>query len=124
RPDGPLERLKRIGRSSLVGIVATVADLAVFETCLRLLGLNATLSKGFAVAIGTTVQFVGSRTFAFRAQRGRLVRQIRWFILVEVLGFAFTVVVAHLLFRFAPIPREISSLLSGSIVYFGFSYPI
>jgi len=123
-PEALRVRLARFMRSSIVGILATIVDLAVFELCFRLIGLSPTLSKLVSLGLGTTTQFVGSRYFAFRAQAGRLSRQMVWFAVAEFVAFWVTMVVFHFLAKWMPGPKEIPSLLSGSIVYTLFSYPL
>jgi putative flippase GtrA len=115
--------VKRFLRSSLVGIVATIGDLAVLGLCMHLFGLPPWVSKVFALTVGTSIQFVGSRHFAFRAQKGRLQRQLRWFVVAEALALGLTVAVFQGLVSLG-LPAAIASLASGSIVYFGFSYPL
>jgi putative flippase GtrA len=121
-----VERVKRIGRSTLVGLVATVLDMVVFELCTRVARLDSRFAAALAVAVGTTTQFIGSRYFAFRAQKGRVARQMKWFLLAEFVGYWLTVGTFTLLRAGLPamVPNEVPKLLSGSLVYFGFSYPI
>ena len=121
--------LRRFARSSLVGVLATAIDVALLMLCLRGLHFNPYLAKTIALAGGVTTQFVGNRRFAFRAQAGLLGRQLRWFVVVEAVAFVATVFVFRgLLALFQrwtlPFADLFANLLSGSIVYFGFSYPL
>jgi putative flippase GtrA len=123
------DELRRFARSSLVGVLATVIDVTLLMICLRGLHFNPYLAKTIALAGGVTTQFVGNRRFAFRAQAGRLDRQLRWFVVVEIVAFVATVFVFRgLLAVFqrwtVPFADVVANLLSGSIVYFGFSYPL
>lgn len=119
-----VERIKRFARSAVVGIVATIADFAVLGLCVGLLRMPDWVGKVFSLSAGTSIQFIGSRHYAFRAQRGRLGRQLKWFVLAEAFAFVLTVVVFRVLVRYLQVPIVVANLLSGSIVYFGFSYPI
>jgi putative flippase GtrA len=124
QPREPLiEKVKRFARSSIVGVLATAADFAVLLTCIHLLHLPDWLAKVFSLTAGTSTQFVGSRYYAFRAQHGRLGRQLKWFVVAEALAFVLTVLVFHGLVLLR-VPIVIANFASGSIVYFGFSYPI
>ena len=121
--------IQRFLRSSFVGIVATIVDVSLLMLSLRALGLNPYLAKTIALAGGVTTQFVGNRKFAFRAESGRLDRQLKWFVLVEAIAFVTTVFVFRGLlaaFRHMNVPLAdlAANLLSGFIVYFGFSYPL
>lgn len=120
---------QRFLRSSFVGIVATIVDVTLLMIALRALGLNPYLAKTIALAGGVTTQFLGNRKFAFRAEAGRLQRQLKWFVVVEAIAFVTTVFVFRGLlagFRHLNVPLAdvAANLLSGSIVYFGFSYPL
>jgi len=119
-----IERIKRFVRSSLVGALAAILDFVVLELCVRALGLAPWVGKVVAVTVGTTTQFVGSRYYAFRAERGHLPRQMRWFLVVELVGFWVNVGAFRVLERYAHLPIELATIFSGSISYFGFSYPI
>jgi putative flippase GtrA len=123
------DELRRFARSSLVGVLATAIDVTLLMICLRGFHFNPYLAKTIALAGGVTTQFVGNRRFAFRAEAGRLGRQLRWFVVVEVVAFVATVFVFRgllaLFQRWAlPFSDLFANLLSGSIVYFGFSYPL
>jgi putative flippase GtrA len=118
------ERIRRFLRSSAVGIVATGVDYAVLAVFLNVLHFDASLAKIPALACGTATQFVGSRYFAFRAQRGRLGRQMKWFVLAEFCAFWLTVLVFRVAVRWMHIPWMVANMISGFVVYFGFSYPI
>lgn len=125
RPAHPtLDALKRLLRSSLVGIVATAVTLVILTGCSRFLGMNVLVANAIAVAVGTTVQFVGSRYYSFRATQGAIGRQVRWFIPVEIGAYLLTNVVFYLLVRLLDLNREIANMASGFVVYFGFSYPM
>ncbi len=124
-PKGPwIERIRRFLRSSLVGIVATAIDFLVLEIVMRGLGTTATVAKIFSLAAGTATQFIGSRYYAFRSRDGLLARQLRWFLFVEFCAYWVTVFVFHGIVRWLHVPAEIANLASGSIVYFGLSYPL
>lgn len=124
RHDSLGERIARFLRSSAVGIVATVIDYIVLELAARVFHVDPSLAKIPALACGTLTQFVGSRYFAFRAQQGHLGRQLKWFAFAEFCAFWITVIVFRVMVRWMRIPMEIANMVSGFIVYFGFSYPI
>jgi putative flippase GtrA len=118
------DRVKRFMRSSAVGILATVLDMATLALFVKAFHWNDTLAKIPALAIGTSTQFIGSRYYAFRAQQGKIGRQMKWFVFAEFCAFWITVLVFHAMDKWLHIPIWIANLASGSVVYFGFSYPI
>lgn len=118
------ERIARFLRSSAVGIFATIIDYTVLELVARVLHVDPSLAKIPALACGTLTQFVGSRYFAFRAQRGPLGRQLKWFVFAEFCAFCLTVLVFRVMVSWWHMPMEIANMVSGFLVYFGFSYPI
>ncbi len=118
------EKVRRFLRSSAVGIVATIIDYAVLELFARVLHVDPSLAKIPALTCGTLTQFIGSRYYAFRAQQGRLGRQMKWFAFVEFCAFWLTVLAFRVMVRWMHLPMEIANWFSGSLIYFGFSYPI
>lgn len=123
------KRAARFLRSLLVGAAATIADTLVLETLTRAFGVNATVAKAFALVTGVLVQFLGSRYFAFKATHGMLGRQLKLFVLCEVVTVTLSLGVFHglhwLATRYMPfLSLEAAQFLSGAVVYFGFSYPM
>jgi putative flippase GtrA len=135
-----IEGVKRFFKSSFVGIVATIVDLSLLLLLQNSLHLHEYVAKTFALAAGVSTQFFGNRLFAFNAGAGRVDRQLKWFLLVETVAFVATVMVYGWLFhRLSELatrahppgkllgflaPEIAANLLSGFIVYFGFSYPL
>lgn len=117
-----IERFKRFMRSSLVGLVTSVVDLAIIETGIRLMKIDPAVAKAVALAVCTLIQFFGNRSFAFRAQKGRLGRQMAWFIGCETIAAGLMCLVFRQMVRHMPL--EIANALSIGVVYFGFSYPL
>jgi putative flippase GtrA len=125
----PAERLSqrfyRFARALVVGSGATVVDFSIFTTCIRVIGVAPTSARLPALMAGATVQFLGNRTFTFRAQAGSITRQARLFLLAELitLGFnwsTFRVLAA----RIHAVPPEIVGFLGSFIVFVAFAYPM
>ena len=115
-------RFQRFLRSSLVGLVTSVVDLVIIETGIRLMKVDPALAKAIALAVCTLIQFFGNRSFAFKAQQGRLGRQMMWFIGCEAIAAGLMCLVFRQMVRHMPL--EIANALSIGVVYFGFSYPL
>ena len=81
-------RALRFGRALVVGSGATVVDFSVLTTCIRAFGVAPTTARLPALLAGACVQFLGNRSFTFRAQRGSLPRQVRFFVATELAALA------------------------------------
>lgn len=120
-----LQRAWRFGRALIVGSGATLVDFSVLTTTIHVIGLAPTAARVPALIAGASFQFFGNRSFTFRAQRGKMSRQARLFIVAEVVALFLN----WNLFRFlAPritfVPPEIVSFLGTFLVFVGFAYPI
>ena len=120
-----LTRLYRFIRASLVGSGASVVDFAVLTTCIRVLGLAPTAARLPALVAGASVQFFGSRTFAFRAQAGPINTQAKLFVCSELVSVALNwAVFRWLVPRVTFVPPEIVSLAGTALVFVTFNYPV
>ena len=79
-----LARAYRFGRALIVGSGATLVDFSIFSTCVRAIDIAPTHARLPALLAGACVQFVGSRGFTFRAQAGKLSRQLKLFVAAEL----------------------------------------
>jgi putative flippase GtrA len=119
-----LPRVMRFLRSALVGGAATIVDFATLECCARLLGMEPTHAKLPALAAGALVQFVGSRTFAFRARGGSMRRQAALFALTELATLSMNWLMFRLLVGALRVPMELANAVGTFVVFAGFSYPM
>lgn len=120
-----LDRAMRFGRALIVGGGATLVDLCVLTTCLRVFHFVPMAARLPALLAGASVQFFGNRTFTFRAQRGSLSRQAKLFLCAEIaaLGLNWSAF-ALLAPRVTIVPPEIVSFLGTFIVFVTFAYPM
>jgi putative flippase GtrA len=126
-PAEPLvERLLRFGRALIVGSGATLADFSVFETCVRLLGIAPGVARLPALLTGACCQFIGNRTFTFRAGAGKLSRQAQLFLCAEAITLLLNWSLFQLLLRQLPreVPPELTGFLGTFLVFIGFAYPV
>ncbi|MDP3278373.1 MAG: GtrA family protein [Deltaproteobacteria bacterium] len=140
RKDKFLKEFWQFWRSVSVGLVATAVDACVLLGGLRVLGFNPYVAKALALGCGLCAQFLGNRIFAFRATEGSIKRQLRWFVLIEVIAFVGAVLIFRgLLGWFTTLTQEgrfpaalllhgkpdlIANFGAGFVVYFLFSYPL
>jgi len=109
----------------VVGSGATTVDFIVLSTLIRLADVAPTVARLPALMCGATVQFFGSRTFTFRAQRGNVCRQALIFAACEAAGIAmnfglFRLIQPHITIL-AP---EIVSFMVNALVLVSWAYPM
>ena len=124
-PEGLLTRGYRFGRALIVGSGATLVDFSIFTTCVRAIDIAPAHARLPALVAGACVQFVGNRSFTFRAQAGRLARQLQIFVAAEAITLGLNWGVFQLLL--ARIPRvapELVSFLGTGLVFLAFAYPV
>jgi putative flippase GtrA len=120
-----VDRAARFARALVVGSGATIVDFSVLATSIHVVGLTPTVARIPALIAGASFQFFGNRTFTFRAQRGKMSRQAKLFIVAELVALFLNWNVFRLLARRVTIvPPELVSFLGTFIVFVGFAYPV
>jgi putative flippase GtrA len=109
----------------VVGFWANVIDFALLALCLRWLHIEATWSRLLALLLSGFLTFIGSRSFAFRAQGGSAQQQAGRFFIAELLAVPLNLLSFHLCASCAPLTApEIVSFVANAIVFIAFSYPV
>ncbi len=114
-----------LGRSAIVGIAATLADLAMIALLVNGLGLSPAVANVPALTLGLVVQFLGNKLWAFEdraTDRTALARQGGAFLAVEVVAFALNIGLFHVLAVMLGVPALVARVVASALVYFGFSY--
>jgi putative flippase GtrA len=120
-----LTRALRFGRALVVGSGATLVDFSIFTTCVRAIDIAPTQARLPALVAGACVQFVGNRGFTFRAQAGKLSRQLKLFAVAELVTLGLNWSVFQLLIRrIHGLPPELVSFLGTALVFMAFGYPV
>ncbi|HEX2871329.1 MAG TPA: GtrA family protein [Polyangiaceae bacterium] len=120
-----LTRALRFGRALVVGSGATLVDFSIFSTCVRAIDIAPTQARLPALLAGACVQFVGNRGFTFRAQAGKLSRQLKLFVAAELVTLGLNWSVFQLLIRrIHGLPPELVSFLGTGLVFVAFAYPV
>jgi putative flippase GtrA len=120
-----VDRMARFARALVVGSGATIVDFSVLATSIHVVGLAPTAARVPALIAGASFQFFGNRTYTFRAQRGKMSRQAKLFVVAEILALFLNWNVFRLLApRVTFVPPEIVSFLGTFIVFVGFAYPV
>ena len=118
-------RLLRFVRALIVGSGATIVDFSIFTSCVRLIGVTPTSARLPALVAGACVQFVGNRGFTFRAQAGKLARQLWLFIAAELLTLGLNWCIFQLLIRkLTMLPPELVSFIGTGLVFVSLGYPL
>lgn len=124
-PESLPTRALRFGRALVVGSGATLTDFSVFTTCVRAIDIAPTTARLPALIAGACVQFVGNRSYTFRAQAGSLPRQVKLFFVAEAVTLGLNWGVFRLLMtRLAFLPPEIVSFMGTGLVFVLFAYPM
>ncbi|MCC3265829.1 GtrA family protein [Arthrobacter gengyunqii] len=127
--------LRRLGSFSLVGAVAFVVDVSLFNVLAStVLDDSPITAKVISVAAATTVSWVGSRYLTFRSTRGRSVRsETLLFALTNVVGLLIAtgcLFVSHYLLGFTSqfadnISGNVVGVLAGNVFrYFAYRYVV
>lgn len=114
-----------LGRSAIVGIAATLADLAMLALLVNGIGLSPAVANIPALTLGLVVQFLGNKLWAFEdrtTDRAALARQGSAFLAVEVVAFALNAGLFHVLAVMVGVPALVARVVASALVYFGFSY--
>jgi putative flippase GtrA len=120
-----LTRAYRFGRALIVGSGATLVDFSIFTTCMHVGAIAAAQARLPALLAGACVQFVGNRGFTFRAQAGKLPRQLKLFLAAEAVTLALNWSVFQLLIRrLHDLPPELVGFLGTGVVFVAFAYPV
>jgi putative flippase GtrA len=120
-----LTRIYRFVRASIVGSGASVLDFLVLTTGIRVFGLAPTVARLPALLVGASVQFFGSRGFAFRARAGNISTQAKLFVCAETISVALNwAVFRWLVPRITVLPPEIVSFMGTFLVFVTFNYPV
>jgi len=124
-PERLLTRVLRFGRALIVGSGATFVDFSIFTTCVRAIDIAPTHARLPALLAGACVQFVGNRGYTFRAQAGRLSRQLKLFVVAEAITLGLNWSVFQLLIRRIQwLPPELVSFVGTGLVFVVFAYPV
>lgn len=113
----------RMLRSMLVGLAATLADLAALTALVELCGVVPTIANVPSLLVGAMVQFLGCRSFVFPKNDARWIAQLVGFAAAEAGTLTLNGILFFLLVRFSLVPYALARPLGTFLVFVGFSYP-
>jgi len=120
----PNSARRRLSRSALVGLVATIVDLVCLHVMIDVLGLAPTVANVPSLLMGLGVQFVGNKYYAFEDKSSALLRQGALFGAIEVGALLLNAGVFHLCVTFTAVGPIVVRIFASALVYFGYSYPL
>ena len=124
-PEPFLQRALRFGRAVIVGSGATLADFSVFTTCVRALDMAPSAARLPALVTGACVQFLGNRSFTFRARAGSWTRQAWLFLFAEAITLGLNFGIFHqLVTHVSGVAPELLGFLGTFITFVTFAYPV
>lgn len=120
-----LTRAFRFSRALIVGGCATAGDFTVLTTLVRLVGVDPAWARAPALLTGACIQFLGNRSFTFRAQAGKMSRQAKLFLVFESVTLVMNWLIYQGLLKLLPsIAPELLSFLGTFVVFITFNYPM
>lgn len=110
----------------LAGGAATAVDLAAMFAMVSLRGLSPRLASVPALLLAGTVNFLGNRHLAFRAEGGSVAQQAKRFACVHLVTLTLNAVLFDLAIRGlgAHAPFWLLRLVVSNVVYLGWSFPM
>ena len=119
--------MKRVLRSGVAGAAATAADLATLWLLVEVVHLQPRAANVPALLVGGIVNFLGNRSYAFRANAGSLTKQIIGYTTVEGVALALNGLLYDAVLRFIPGAEasfELVRLATTAVVFLLWSYPL
>lgn len=117
-----LRRLKRPFRAALAGSLGAAIDLALLLVLVAL-GLSAVVATICGAAVGSTVNFVTAKYWAFRDPDARIATQGGLFAAQTSVWIVLCAVVVHALVAVARAPVLLARLVADVVVFVVWGYP-
>lgn len=115
----------RFGRSLIVGSGGTALDFAALSLSIRVFGLEPIWGRAIGLLVSGVALFLGSRSFAFRAESESAVSQAKRFVISELIGFPLNILVFKLLGWLLPqVAPELLGLLANFALFVTYYYPV
>lgn len=125
RSEPMITRAFRFSRALIVGGCATAGDFTVLTMLVRLAGVDPAWARAPALMTGACIQFLGNRSFTFRATAGRMSRQAKLFLVFESVTLCMNWLIYQGLLKALPmLPPEVLSFMGTFIVFVCFNYPM
>jgi putative flippase GtrA len=116
--------MHKLARSALVGVAATLIDLATLAFLVEIVGLRPEIANVPALLLGVATQFFGNKWFAFQDRSREHVRQGAKFALIETGALLLNALIFQLFVTRTVLPYPVARLVGQALVYFGYSYPL
>lgn len=116
---GPRHTLRK---SAVVGLLATLADMALIALMVHGLAVAPAIANVPALTVGLIIQFWGNKRYAFQDKSPVTTRQTSAFLAVELVAFALNAVFFHVLAVGFEVTPLLARAVASAFVYFAFSY--
>lgn len=114
--------VRTLGKSALVGLIATAVDLLTLAVLVEGVGLVPHAANLPALIVGLLAQFLGNKLIAFGDRSRDWLAQGARFAVVEVGALVLNAALFHVL-AFV-VPYLIARVVGSAAVYFAYSYPL
>lgn len=115
---------RTFARSVAVGLVATAADLTTLALMIDAMGARPVVANVPALLVGTAVQFVGNKRWAFGDRSVTTLAQGIWFGVVAGVTLFLNAFGFHLLVARVGVHYLVARLLADAVVYVAFTFPL
>jgi putative flippase GtrA len=116
------EKRHTLRRSAVIGLLATLADMALIALFVHGLAVSPAIANVPALSVGLLIQFWGNKRYAFGDDSPTSSRQASAFLAVEAVAFALNVMFFHILAVGLEVTPLLSRAIASALVYFAFSY--
>jgi putative flippase GtrA len=110
-------------RTIVVGVLATAVDLALLVILVQVAHLTPVQANWPSLLVGSVVQFLGNRQWAFQASAGSAWKQAVGFFASEAVSFALNGGGFYALVHWTSIYYPLARPIAGFVIFWGFSYP-
>jgi dolichyl-phosphate beta-glucosyltransferase len=101
---------------SVVGVLVTGVDFAVFSFAFYVSRLGPVASKIIAFSVAVILSYIVNRTWTFRSTASKISKQLSKFLVVSIIGFGLSVSLIHVLIVSAGLHPLVSNGLTSGIV--------
>ncbi|MGZ3686708.1 MAG: GtrA family protein [Bdellovibrionota bacterium] len=116
--------VKRLGRSAIVGGLATGTCIGALAIMVQFFGFSPQKANAPSLATAVLVQFFGNRHYVFKALHREALKQMIPFMLVEAAAFLLNVTFFDFVVKNTSIHYTLVRLAGTFLVFISFSFPL
>lgn len=115
---------RAFAKNTITSIFTTGLDFGTLTTLVELFGVNYIVATFIGTVIGATSNFILNRAWSFEATHEPWTRQALRMLPVQVGSSGLQTLGVWLFTRFAGLPYFASKLVTSTLVYLGWNYPM